>query len=106
MDRLQMLLGPSRFIRLTRFCFPYLDHAISMKLIVTKKRAQIHLREVNQCHEMTHRFSFKDTATNDSPPSETTRLDYGVLLRSCRIEWGIIGSSDCISEGSLNGHAI
>jgi len=78
---LQTPWGLSRFIHLTRFCFPYLDHAISMKLIVTEKRVQIHLYGVNQCHERTNRFSYKDTATNHSPPSETARLDYGILLR-------------------------
>jgi hypothetical protein len=37
-----MLLGPLRSTLLTRFYFPSLDHAISMKLIVMEKRAQIH----------------------------------------------------------------
>ena len=54
---------------------------------MTEKRAQIHLCKVKQCHEATHRFTYEDTATDASPPSKITRLDYGIVV--AEIEWGV-----------------
>ena len=70
-----------------------------MRMVATEKRAQIHLCGVNQCRETTHKFSYEDTVTDHSPPFGTTRLNYGILLHSCKIAC-VITFADGISGGS------